>query len=225
MTRLSNLAAQTLQRRIHDGAYKPGEPLPAQRELASGLGISRPALREAISTLEALGLVRAQPGKGVFVTRGRMRTSEELPLGPADLRPAVVFQFRAIVEPAAAALCARNASSTEIDALEALQAQMEDALRALDLVAASDADLAFHLAIAAHAGNDMLSQVIRSLETPIAWSLRLPFADPDGAWAPAEEHRAVLRAIRARDAIAARTAMNHHLLRAAARIGIAFDSP
>ena len=159
------------------------------------------------------------------MTRGRVRTSEELPLGPADLHPAVVFQFRAIVEPAAAALCARNASSTEIDALEAVQTQMEDALHALDLVAASDADLTFHLAIAAHAGNDMVSQVIRSLETPIAWSLRLPFADPDGAWAPAEEHRAVLRAIRARDAVAARTAMNHHLLRAAARIGIAFDSP
>ncbi|WP_374513457.1 FadR/GntR family transcriptional regulator [Niveibacterium sp.] len=225
MTRLSSFAAQTLQRRIHDGAYKAGDLLPGQRELAAGMGISRTALREAISTLEALGLVRAQPGKGVFVTSGRRRTANELPTGPADVRPEAVFQFRCIVEPAAAALCARQASDAQIAELGAAQQRMDDALHALDLVAASEADLAFHLAIAAHAGNEMLAQVIRQLESPIAYSLRLPFADPGGVWAPVDEHRSVLRAIAARDTDAARSAMQFHLVRAAARIGIQVDAP
>ncbi|WP_035052010.1 FadR/GntR family transcriptional regulator [Andreprevotia chitinilytica] len=225
MTRLSNLAAQTLQRQIHDGHFAPGGLLPSQRELAATLNISRASLREAISTLEALGLVRAQPGKGVFITAGRQRATADLPAGPADVRPEAVFQFRAVVEPAAAALAAITASAAQRTALAAIQTRMEDALRRLDLVEASDADLSFHLEIAALSGNEMLSQVIHQLEAPIAYSLRLPFADPGGIWAPADEHRAVLNAILASDGEAARAAMLHHLVRAAARIGTYFDMP
>ena len=224
-TRLSNIAAQTLQRQIHDGRFKSGEALPPQRELSTSLGISRTALREAISTLEALGLVRSHPGKGVFVTRGHSRSPADLPNGPASMRPQDVFQFRALVEPAAAALCARCATPESLAALDSIQQGMETALHALDLVAASDADLAFHLAIAAHSGNELLAQVIRQLETTIAYSLRLPFADPGGIWAPADEHSAVLNAIAAGDPDAAHAAMQHHLIRAAARIGVHFEAP
>lgn len=225
MTRLSNLAAQTLQRQIHDGDFAPGSYLPSQRELALSLNISRPSLREAISTLEALGLVRSQPGKGVLVTSGSARAAADLPAGPSDMRPEAIFQFRAIIEPAAAALAARNATPSQREALSSIQARMESALRCLDLVQASEADLAFHLQIAEVSGNALLSQVIRQLEAPIAYSLRLPFGGADGIWAPVDEHRAVLHAIHTADADAARAAMAHHLVRAAARIDMTFAAP
>ncbi len=225
MPRLSNVAAQTLQRQIHEGVYANGACLPGQRELAASLGISRAALREAISTLEALGLVRSQPGKGVFITAGSARAANELPAGPLAVPPQQVFQFRAIVEPAAAALAARQADAAARAALHAIQARMEAALHALDLVAASEADLDFHLALAGYSANPLLDSVIRSLEAPIAYSLRLPFADVAGLWAPADEHRAVLFAIDAGDARAAQAAMGTHLARAAARVGISFDMP
>ena len=70
MPSLSNVAAQNLQRLIANGTYAVGKTLPSQRDLAETLGISRACLREAISMLEALGLVRSHPGKGVFVTAG-----------------------------------------------------------------------------------------------------------------------------------------------------------
>ncbi len=225
MTRLSSFAAQTLQRQIHAGHYAAGAALPGQRDLAASLGISRAALREAISTLEALGMVRSHPGKGVFVTTSADRAANEVPAGPLALLPQDVFQFRAIVEPAAAALAARKASPAQREALQATQARMEAALSALDLVGASEADLEFHLALADFSANPLLSSTIRSLEEPIAYSLRLPFADPDGVWAPADEHRAVLAAILAGQADTAHAAMTHHLMRAAARINLSFPTP
>lgn len=225
MPRLSSYAAQTLQRQIHEGRYQSGDPLPGQRELSVRLGISRAALREAISTLEALGLVRAQPGKGVFVTAGRGRSVEDVPPGPLAMPAQQVFEFRAIVEPAAAALAAQRADEAAVAALRETQRRLEAALYGLDLVAASEADLDFHLALADYAGNPLLTSAIRSLEEPIAYSLRLPFADPEGIWAPADEHRAVLAAIEAHDASAAHAAMAEHLVRAAARIDIHFETP
>lgn len=225
MPRLSNLAAQTLQRQIHEGRYQPGDPLPGQRELSASLGISRAALREAISTLEALGLVHAQPGKGVYVTAGKQRSANEVPAGPMSMPPQDIFQFRAIVEPAAAALAARKADAAGRAALDAIQERMEQALHALDLVTASEADLDFHLALATYAANPMLTSVIHSLEEPIGYSLRLPFADPNGIWATADEHRELLKALHNNDAAAAHAAMTQHLLRASARIGITFVTP
>ena len=227
MTRLSSFAAQTLQRQIHEGQYLPGASLPGQRELSTALGISRTVLREAVSMLEALGLVYSQPGKGVFVTTGRAPTSE-LPLGPLDMPPHAVFQFRSIVEPAAAALMARHASNVEIDSLHATQDRMLTALHAMDLVTAADADLEFHLAIASASANPMLTAAIVALEAPIGYSLRLPFADwadPHSIWAPADEHRDILDAITARNTKAAHAAMRIHLVRTAARIKIDFETP
>jgi GntR family transcriptional regulator, transcriptional repressor for pyruvate dehydrogenase complex len=227
MTRLSSFAAQTLQRQIHEGQYLPGASLPGQRELSTALGISRTVLREAVSMLEALGIVRSQAGKGVFVTAGRAASSE-LPIGPLDMPPQAVFQFRSIIEPAAAALMARYASDAQIAALEATQARMQTALHAMDLVTAADADLEFHLTIASASANPMLTAAITALEAPIGYSLRLPFADwadPVGIWAPADEHRVVLDAISAHDTHAAHAAMLTHLVRAAARIHIDFETP
>ncbi|MEC5384336.1 FadR/GntR family transcriptional regulator [Uliginosibacterium sp. H3] len=224
MTRLSSFAAQTLQRQIHEGQYQPGSSLPGQRELSSALGISRTVLREAVSMLEALGLVHSQPGKGVFVTTGRS-SNGELPMGPLDMPPHAVFQFRSIIEPAAAALMARNAGDAEIAALQATQDRMQTALHEMDLVTAADADLEFHLAIAESSANPMLTAAITALEAPIGYSLRLPFANPAEIWEPADEHRVVLDAITRRDPDAAHAAMRTHLVRAAARISIDFETP
>ncbi|WP_147464690.1 FadR/GntR family transcriptional regulator, partial [Pseudomonas cannabina] len=60
-------ALRAIRKLIAEQGYKPGESLPSQRDLAVLLGVSRASLREALSSLSALGVVRVQPGKGVFV--------------------------------------------------------------------------------------------------------------------------------------------------------------
>lgn len=222
MASVSSIAAQTLQRRITTGEFARGSALPSQRELADSLGISRASLREAISTLEALGMVRSQAGKGVFVTWGARPDLEHLPVGPAAMQPDALFEFRYVVEPAWAALAACRTGPAERDALEQCQLAMDNALKAGDLVSASEFDLQFHLKLAGLSGNPALLGVAGQFREQIAHSLRLPFANAENIWAPADEHHAILAAITAGDSAAARRAMRAHLDAAANRVGIHF---
>jgi GntR family transcriptional repressor for pyruvate dehydrogenase complex len=224
MPSLSNTAAQSLQRLIADGTYPTGQALPGQRELAQGLGISRTCLREAISMLEALGLVRSRAGKGVFVTAGTARDPADIPVNPNGMRPEAIFQFRFVIEPAAAGLVAANPDSDENE-LDAIQSRIEAALKRLDLVEAAQCDMEFHHAIARLSGNEAMESVLRQYETLVAYSLQLPFANPKSIWETADEHLAVIQAIAARDPLAAKQSMQNHLLRAAARVGIRFLQP
>ena len=61
------VALQAIRKLIADEGFGPGDVLPSQRDLALQLGVSRASLREALSSLSALGLISVQPGKGVFV--------------------------------------------------------------------------------------------------------------------------------------------------------------
>jgi GntR family transcriptional repressor for pyruvate dehydrogenase complex len=249
MPSVSNIAAQTLQRRILDGQYAAGSALPGQRELAESLGISRASLREAISMLEALGLLRSLPGKGVFVTSGQIPTANELPAGPNAMPPDAIFQMRFVIEPANAALAARRIATADqpegrrtprsggpersegfsnAQHFSELRASMDDMKAALDtndLVAAADCDLRFHLELARLSGNPALAAVTQHFQSQLAYSLRLPFADRSHVWQPADEHAAILAAVSAGDAASARQTMQQHLLSAAGRVGIRFTQP
>lgn len=224
MPSLSNVAAQNLQRLIANGTYPHGQALPSQRELSEGLGISRACLREAISMLEALGLVRAHPGKGVFVTAGNGRAAGDIPANPSSMRPEAIFQFRYVLEPAGASMAAADMKN-HADELREVQANLETALHGFDLVMAAEWDMEFHRRIARLSGNEAFVSVLQQYETQVAYSLQLPFANPKSIWEPADEHLAVIEAIANHDSAAARQAMQTHLLRAAARVGIRFFQP
>lgn len=225
MPSVSNIAAQTLQRRILDGQYPAGAALPGQRELAENLGISRASLREAISMLEALGLLRSFPGKGVFVTAGSKLNASDLPAGPSAMPPDAIFQMRFVIEPANASLAARARSAEGLDALRECMSEMQKALGANDLVTAADCDLRFHLALAELSGNPALAAITQQFQAQLAYSLRLPFADRSHIWHPADEHNVILAAVAAGNAAAARKAMQQHLRSAAGRVGIRFTQP
>lgn len=232
---MPNIAAQTLQRQILSGTYLPGEMLPSQRELSDSMGISRASLREALSMLEALGFIRSVPGKGTLVAeRQAGRVTPPLPQfgGEGDAAPAApslelaaIFQLRYVMESAAAALAARHITPHATPRLWGIQARFEEALKNLDLVSASHADLEFHQLIAELSGNPGFAQMVHQFEHPISHSLRVPFADRERIWAPAVEHRAIAAAISAGDGEGARQAMQQHLVNAAARVELKFVLP
>lgn len=227
MPSIVNIAAQALQRRIIDGEFPVGSALPSQRELAEQLLISRASLREAISTLETLGLVRSQPGKGVFVTAGRQPDPADPPRGTATMTPHALMEFRAALEPAWSGLAALRIDQAGRKRLESIQRGMEDALKACDLVMASDWDLQFHLCLAELSGNPGLIDTARLFREQIGHSLRLPFSNPARIWEPADEHRQIIKAVLAADPAGASRAMRGHLTASAGRIGLPspfFDS-
>lgn len=219
---------QTLQQQIVSGHYPSGSSLPAQRELAQSLGISRASLREALSVLETLGLVDVVPGKGVIV-RGPHARSERMHrafVTPAlgTLSPRQLIELRLVLEPGWTALAASRARAGDHRRLQRLQAELVDALGRGDLLAGAEADLDFHLLLAQLSGNPGLVAMSRQLEHAIGHSLRLPFAHMGADEQPAREHEAILRAVCEGDAAASAQAMRAHLHSAARRSGVDLDA-
>ena len=225
MPSVSNIAAQTLQRQILTSHYPAGSALPPQRVLSESLGISRASLREAISMLEALGLLRSHPGKGVFVTSGARPSPNDLPAGPSAMPPAVIFQLRYVIEPANASLAAQQGANLDLTQLRESVSGMHAALTTCDLVTAAEEDLRFHLLIAEFSGNPGLQAIAEQYKAQLAFSLRLPFADRIHIWQTFDEHQAILDAIAAGHSRNAFLAMQQHLLGASNRVGISFLQP
>ena len=225
MPSVSNFAAQTLQRQILSSHYLAGTALPPQRELSESLGISRASLREAISMLEALGLLRSHLGKGVFVTGGTRPSLKDLPAGPSAMPPAAIYQLRYVVEPANASLAARAIDRADLSPLTSSLSAMQAALSSCDLVTAADEDLRFHMSVAELSGNAGLLAITEQFKAQLAFSLRLPFADRQHIWQTFDEHQLILDAIVAGEGEAARRAMQQHLLAATNRVGLSFVLP
>jgi len=199
-------------RQILSGKIRPGEVLPA----LAGLPASRTVLREVIKVLAAKGLVESRPRTG---TRVRPREAWNL-LDPdvlawqQDGASPVAFlskltEVRLIVEPAASELAARRAEPAEVKAIEEAFAQMEAALRGddEDYAAFDRADMVFHHAIVRACGNDLLQQMGQVVYAALLVSFQATSRLPGRAKASLPEHRAILNAIRGRQARRAGLAM------------------
>ena len=100
--RLYQQIAQQLQQLILAGEFAPGSRLPAERELATQLGVSRPSVREALIALEVEGWVEVRTGSGVYVLERSARTGERLPVNAWG--PLEVIRARRVIEGEIAAL-------------------------------------------------------------------------------------------------------------------------
>jgi GntR family galactonate operon transcriptional repressor len=208
---------EVMAQRILSGQIPEGSTINVA-ELQADLGVSLTAVREALKVLTAKGLVDARQKRGTFV-----RPRSDWNLLDADMirwhfdddvRPELLeelHEVRGIVEPAAARLAAVRADDNN---LRALDEAMEAMSTATDDRAAVDADLAFHQALLAATGNELLTKMEVIMETGLADRDRLvhrvkPTDDP------IPSHRAVLEAVRAKDPEAAELAMRQLLAKAA----------
>jgi GntR family transcriptional repressor for pyruvate dehydrogenase complex len=221
------VAVQGIRRLITEQGFGVGDVLPSQRDLAEHLGVSRASLREALSTLSALGLIRVQPGKGVFV-----QAPPEAP-PPAGLAwpfaaqalPADIFQLRYALEGFAAGLAATTLTADELDALQDNVAAMRLELRAADFEAAAQLDFEFHRQILVAGGNQAMASILVASADIFLESQKLPFIRPERAMETWQEHRRILRALARHGTGLAQKAMQEHVRSAALRTGIAFVTP
>lgn len=215
-------AARQIRDLIKDHQMQAGESLPAQRELAHELGLSRASLREALATLETLGMIRVQAGKGAFVADPGNRLSTR---GDAAKQAARVYQFRLAIEPYVAGLAAQARNLDHITALANSIEDMHSALDKDDLIGAARSDTEFHRILLDASGNPLFHDAMRPAANSIHENQMLPFTNPAAIRAPLEEHTQILRHIRDRNPSGARDAMHFHVLSAATRAGIAFLRP
>lgn len=222
-------AFASIRQLIEDDAYQPGDALPSQRELAERLGVSRASLREALSSLSALGLVRIQPGKGVFIQQppNTAAHAEQASGWPytKQVSAADTFQLRYALEGFSANLAASVLSADELDALSDNVETMRLELRAQAFEAAAQLDFDFHRLILHAAGNQAILGILTSRSDIYLESQKLPFIRPERAMETWQEHRRILRALSRHAPAAAQKAMHAHIRAAASRTGISFAGP
>src|SRR5436190_244418 len=159
--RLYRHIADQVTRLIDSGDFRVGSRLPAERELAEKLGVSRPSVREALIALEVEGVVDVRGGSGVFVNERRHTKPHEPQGSTAPPGPFDVIRARWIIESEAAYLAAGNATPAHLQRLERALADMQQTPSHSQEATAADAR--FHLCIAEASGNSALVLVVQQL--------------------------------------------------------------
>jgi GntR family transcriptional regulator, transcriptional repressor for pyruvate dehydrogenase complex len=212
-SRLYEQIVQQIEESIVKGTLKPGDQLPAERELAQRFGVSRTAVREAVKALREKGLVEAYSGRGTFITDGTtqaVRQSLDLmvkigqPEGSTHLA-----EVRAILEPEIAALAATRIQESELATMREAVSIMDRAGQDPD--AYIEADLDFHLALAEGAANPLILSLLDSIVGLLREQRMRIFKVPGGPERGQVHHKRILEAVERRDAEAARGAMRAHL--------------
>ena len=209
--RLYRQIADQIAGLIDAGEFARGTRLPAERELAALLGVSRTSVREAVISLEIAGLVEVRVGSGIFVTAGAAANDAEADKGPG---PFDLLSARKLIEGEIAALAATKASAADVKSLREAVARMTEHVD--DFAIREEADRDFHVGIAKATGNGSLESVVLALWNQRAelWSrLQMHFHTEALARQTIRDHAAILAAIAARDADGARGAMHRHLAR------------
>ena len=215
--RLYRQIAEQLRTLITAGEWAVGARLPAERDLARQLGVSRPSVREALIAMEVEGWVEVRTGSGVYVLDRSKAPShangraEQIP--PDEWGPLELIRARRVVEGEVAAMAATQAKRKHIDAMDKALASMKvDADRG---VLPLEGDRAFHTAIVESCGNVVLIETIQrfwdSRRGPLFERLGGHFETVDSWRSAITEHQAIFDAVRNRDPDAARVAMHAHM--------------
>jgi len=227
--RLYRQIAEQLRTLISAGEWAVGARLPAERDLARQLGVSRPSVREALIAMEVEGWVEVRTGSGVYVldrsqppSHGNARAEQ---ISPDEWGPLELIRARRVVEGEVAAMAATQAKRKHIDAMAKAIASMKlDADRG---VLPLEGDRAFHTAIVESCGNVVLIETIQrfwdSRRGPLFERLGGHFETVDSWRSAITEHQAILDAVRNHDADAARIAMHEHMDQSHKRFSVSWS--
>ena len=201
------------------GHLRPGDRLPAERELAVQIGVSRPTVRAGLRALAAMGVVQSRHGSGTYIPSGPpMLGSEPLSFLAAlhGFTREEMYEARRILEVGAAGLAAVRATpeqlATMAEDVANLFASMDDPQGFLVH------DIDFHRTVAAASGNPIVATIVEMVSALYYERRRetAALATDKNLRDSSEMHRRIYQAIRARDPEAAQSAMNDHLLQSSA---------
>ena len=223
---LANLLSEEFGQKIRQGLLHEGDKLPTESELVRSYDVSRTVVREALSKLQASGMVETRHGIGTFVLPAR--EGQGMRLSAHELSESVdvlaVLELRISLETEAAGLAAQRREATHLRIMrEALQAFEHHFALGQETVSH---DLAFHLSIAQATGNRYFQEILQHFGTMLIprnriASIHAPARDPDYLRRVNREHEEIYAAIERQDADSARAAMRIHLTNSRERLRLA----
>jgi GntR family transcriptional regulator, transcriptional repressor for pyruvate dehydrogenase complex len=202
--------AEQLQKRILE-QLKPGDLLPPERELVRMLGVSRSSIRDAIRSLELLGLLEPRQGVGTIVCELSTHTSVPLAGVLLQKRELVgeLLDVRKMIEPPLARRAAQHASAEAIHKLEDILLRQEQKMKRGEL--AIDEDSEFHYSIALASGNSVVLKVVDVLMDQLRDTRERSLQARGRPQKSLAGHQRILAALKRRDARAAESAMRRHI--------------
>jgi GntR family transcriptional repressor for pyruvate dehydrogenase complex len=203
---------------ISDGALMPGDRLPAERDLATQLGVSRPSLREALIRLEADGYIETS-GRGGFTVVDVTAPIISKPLAELLLQnprtSADILELRQGLESISTVYAAERATAADLEKIRSAFEELKACSLSGDRTNLAERDAAFHLAIADSTHNIALAHVMHGIHTLIREGMRqyhrLIEYDDAKERQLLSQHQAIFDAVMARDAQKARKAAERHL--------------
>lgn len=225
---LAEVVVDHIKGRIATESLRTGDKLPTESALMEALGVSRTVVREAISRLQAKGLIETRHGIGSFVLPPRADNS--IPLGDASTLHNILsmLELRVAIETECAGLAAQRISPDQVDALRAaLDAIEQDQADGND---SATSDLQFHLCIARATGNEHFVGALAQLGKTLIPRTRMSLAQvgylntPELRATVNREHHSIFEAISRKDPEAARAAMRMHLSNSRERLRLAHEA-
>ncbi len=203
---------------IERGQLGPGDRLPAERELALRVGVSRPSVRAGLRALSAMGVVQSRHGAGTFIRGGPPTLGSEPLSFLAALHgftPDEMFEARRVLEVGVAGLAAERATGDQLasisEEITGMYASMDDPQAFLIH------DIRFHRAVATAAANPILASLVEMVSGIFYEHRRRTVQQGRDLKEAADLHRAIYQALRLHDQERARRAMEDHLSLARAR--------
>ena len=212
---ITELVVQRIKELLQQGELKAGSRLPPERELAEMLSISRPSLRTALKALSVMGIIRAKPGAGTFIAE----SSPEIFAEPMEFmtlihntQTAELFEARRIIETGLVELAAERATSEHLKTIaaeiEGMRKSMTDPEKFLKH------DVGFHQALAAAAGNKVMSGVMDTVAALLLQVRRESIARASDKDEAVEWHERIYEAVRQRESRRAKEILTAHLVSA-----------
>jgi GntR family transcriptional regulator, transcriptional repressor for pyruvate dehydrogenase complex len=208
--------AGELARMIRDGILVAGDRIPAERELAELVGVSRGSIREALRELELRGMLDRRPGRGTVVVEAPRPDLDAGLLGSVDTAGRMlreVMDLRAVVEPPIAERAAARGTSTEVEALQALLEESRTAAHRGQPGFARYAvlDVEFHLALARMTHNPLLDRLLEVTNEWMAPSRQTALQSSRRIEVSLAAHQKIYTAVADRAPDRAGAAMREHL--------------
>ena len=212
-TRVSEEITEQVRDLITSGRLKIGDRLPAERELAKILQVGRSTVREAIRAMESLGILESRPGEGTFLVSHPLHSQPD-PITANAFKSwenqRKLFEVRMVIEPDIAALAARRASFEQILKMREILREQEESVKQGET--GIKADSVFHDLLAEAAGNDVLLRIMESLMDLLRETREASLQTNNRPLSSLKQHKAILRAIEARDPLAAERRMREHIV-------------